>query len=158
MTKKMIKCKQCGIEFKPRRKTTKFCSNVCSGASRLKRTILKCDCCGVEFERNNCHISTNNFCSNKCHGKWMVENRRRENGANWQGGIYNPYGKYIFLYQEDGSYKQEHRIVVENEIGRLLNSDEIIHHIDGDGTNNDISNLEIMNRSSHAKLHAEQRR
>ena len=47
-----------------------------------------------------------------------------------------------------------HRIVVENHIGRLLNANEVVHHIDGNKFNNSIENLEVMSASEHAKLHS----
>lgn len=45
------------------------------------------------------------------------------------------------------------RIVMENELGRMLNSDEIVHHIDGDRTNDHPSNLVVMTRGEHIGLH-----
>lgn len=50
---------------------------------------------------------------------------------------------YVFL----------HRALMENKLGRLLTSDEVVHHKDGNKKNNDISNLELMDRRSHARLH-----
>lgn len=47
-----------------------------------------------------------------------------------------------------------HRLVVEESIGRKLSSDEHVHHIDGDKSNNDISNLQLMSRSEHLRMHA----
>lgn len=47
----------------------------------------------------------------------------------------------------------EHIFVMVNHIGRLLNDDEVVHHKDRDRSNNDISNLELMTKSSHALLH-----
>lgn len=46
-----------------------------------------------------------------------------------------------------------HRRVMEDHLGRTLNPDEIVHHIDGDKTNNDLSNLRLETRSSHMKGH-----
>ena len=65
---------------------------------------------------------------------------------------------YKMIY---GGYKKriaEHRKVMEKQMGRKLRSDEIVHHIDHDKTNNDISNLTIMTRAEHARLHAEERK
>jgi hypothetical protein len=61
---------------------------------------------------------------------------------------------YRQLYNK-GNPRSEHRIVMEKHLGRLLTSDEIIHHIDGNKRNNDISNLLITNRSEHIKMHPE---
>ena len=51
-------------------------------------------------------------------------------------------------------YVLEHRIVMENHLCRLLNSNEIVHHKDGNKKNNHISNLEIMTNSEHSKMHS----
>lgn len=48
-----------------------------------------------------------------------------------------------------------HRKVMEDFIGRKLRNDEIVHHKDMNKLNNDISNLEILTRSEHTKLHNE---
>lgn len=51
-------------------------------------------------------------------------------------------------------YVLEHRVVMENHLGRLLNADEVVHHIDGNKKNNSIDNLQLFTREEHAKLHA----
>ena len=52
-------------------------------------------------------------------------------------------------------YVLMHRVVMENQIGRLLTNDEVVHHIDGNKSNNDISNLQLLTNAEHAKLHAD---
>jgi hypothetical protein len=55
----------------------------------------------------------------------------------------------------DGIRRQrfEHRLVMEEFLGRPLNNDEVVHHIDGNGLNNDPSNLEVLTQSKHQNLH-----
>ena len=53
----------------------------------------------------------------------------------------------------DGIKYDYHRWLMEQTIGRKLNSDEFVHHIDGNKLNNDINNLEIISRSDHGRLH-----
>lgn len=52
-------------------------------------------------------------------------------------------------------YVRLHRLVMETHLGRYLTEEEVVHHKDGDKANNDISNLELMNKREHAKMHAE---
>lgn len=52
--------------------------------------------------------------------------------------------------------KHEHRVVMENFLGRALRPDEIVHHVDRNIHNNDIINLELMTRSDHIKEHMQE--
>lgn len=55
-------------------------------------------------------------------------------------------------------YVYEHILVIESVLNRKLNPDEVVHHKDGDRTNNDPSNLELMpDRRVHAQLHGQER-
>lgn len=55
-------------------------------------------------------------------------------------------------------YVLHHRIVVENHLGRLLNRDEIVHHLNHDKLDNRIDNLEILNAVKHSEEHGRQKR
>ena len=48
----------------------------------------------------------------------------------------------------------EHIYVMCNHIGRKLNPDECVHHIDRIRENNSLSNLRLMTFAEHARLHA----
>lgn len=69
-------------------------------------------------------------------------------------GDYN----YAVVYDHPNATKHHyvlaHRVIVENNIGRLLTSSEIVHHKDHNKKNNDLDNLEVMDKHTHAKLHA----
>lgn len=47
----------------------------------------------------------------------------------------------------------EHRYIMEQFLDRKLDKNEVVHHIDGNKLNNDISNLEVMSLSDHSRLH-----
>ena len=40
------------------------------------------------------------------------------------------------------------------QYGRKLQSNEVVHHIDGNKLNNDISNLKVLSISEHNRIHA----
>lgn len=50
-----------------------------------------------------------------------------------------------------------HRVLVENFIGRLLRSEEVVHHKDGNKNNNVLENLDVLSNSEHARLHHRER-
>lgn len=54
---------------------------------------------------------------------------------------------------KDGMVLQ-HRLVLEDKLGRYLSGTEVGHHIDRNLLNNDPSNLEVHDRHSHGGLHA----
>lgn len=57
-------------------------------------------------------------------------------------------------YRHNGLRKYMHRYVWEYYNGKIPKGYEI-HHIDFDRSNNDISNLQIVSRSEHRKIHAD---
>lgn len=71
----------------------------------------------------------------------------------WKGGRRQRSDGY-WMVRIDGADRLEHRVRMERHIGRALRDDEIVHHKDGDKSNNDPSNLEIMSQSEHARHHA----
>ena len=63
-------------------------------------------------------------------------------------------GGYISV-SVNGERTREHRYVMEQHLGRPLKSDEYVHHIDFNKTNNDINNLFLFpNNELHIMYHA----
>ena len=61
----------------------------------------------------------------------------------WKRGYYMRRDGYVIAHV-DGARILQHRLVMEKYIGRALRSDEVVHHKDGNHSNNNISNLELL--------------
>lgn len=90
------------------------------------------------------------FCSRECYWEW----NQGENHHNYVDGFRRGHD-WGYLRYSDGTYV--HRAVMEEKLGRPLESHEHVHHIDHDPTNNDPSNLELLSNSHHKSHHAKQR-
>jgi len=53
----------------------------------------------------------------------------------------------------DGGSRLAHRQIMETHLGRTLTPEEHVHHIDGNKLNNDPTNLVVLMKSDHHKLH-----
>lgn len=69
----------------------------------------------------------------------------------WAG--YRMIRKPEHPFADSKGYVREHRLVMEGYLDRYLEEDECVHHVDGDKSNNDIENLELMLIEDHVKLH-----
>lgn len=133
-----------------------------------------CDKCGNNFSkvRNGKYDPTaKSFCKS-CISKWGVN--RLAGQVGYESKIQNQFesrtGKVIIGkegYPEvyigkdypyrPGGYRciREHIFVMETHLKRRMLKDEIVHHIDGDKTNNLLENLFLTTVEEHNKLHAE---
>lgn len=75
----------------------------------------------------------------------------------WKGGRKNLNGYILILqanhpYADRSGYVLEQRLVAGRALGRYLNSDEIVHHINGNKADNRNCNLLICKRGYHLWL------
>jgi HNH endonuclease len=82
-----------------------------------------------------------------------------ENHYLWKDGKHYDRAGYILILKKDHPYSSstghipEHRLVMEQYIGRYLTKEEVVHHINGIKDDNRISNLQLMNNKEHSLLH-----
>ena len=63
-------------------------------------------------------------------------------------------GYYYITTNEYGFRNQLlHRLIMADAIGCGILSNYVVHHIDGDKLNNDLSNLELLTNEEHTSLH-----
>lgn len=58
---------------------------------------------------------------------------------------------------DPNGYVMEHILVVASALGREAISGKVIHHVDGDRTNNRIENLMLLTIAEHNKIHNAER-
>jgi len=78
--------------------------------------------------------------------------KKGEHPYNYKGGILITKEGYIIIYNGKGGYDRKHRLIMEKHLNRKLTSNEIVHHINGDKTDNKINNLYLCNPTIHRKL------
>jgi hypothetical protein len=60
--------------------------------------------------------------------------------------------------QSDGRYRAEHRVRMEEALGRPLAASEIVHHRNGRKTDNVPKNFKLTSFREHSREHWRQRR
>lgn len=154
-------CKICGKEFSYnsdycKSKNRDYCSLLCFNHSKMKeRENRFCEYCGNEFIASK-HLS-GKYCSHKCYLADRVgKHFPRKNKAKERKPRLIPWqiksGEW-YIKDEDGKRMRYHKYLGEKMIGRKLNKDELVHHIDGDHHNNKEDNLKVITRGEHNKFH-----
>ena len=116
----------------------KYCSKACQFESQKGKQVSP----HTQFKKG---VKPHNY-----KGYRFVKSRKN-------GRTYKLIHKPDHPYATKAGYVREHRLVMEKHIGRYLTKDEVVHHIDENTTNNDISNLQLMTPSDHSKHHISKR-
>ena len=88
--------------------------------------------------------------------EWL-DNIKKSAIKRWEGKAkgysLKPNG-YYEITTGDNKGRSVHVVVMEEYIGRKVYKNEVVHHKNEIKTDNDISNLELMTKSEHARHHA----
>ena len=121
-----------------------------------------CEKCGKLVTRCPSQFMEHVFCSRTCSREYLSTKMTKMNEVlNPERMNFSTRIKLRNAHLNTGEGKtytktfsrHTHRVVAEAMLGRKLRSDEVVHHIDGNKRNNDPSNLQVMTRSEHARMH-----
>ena len=112
------------------------------GINTIKRWFRKH---GIVTRKDDAIVITQKSHKLSNHPKW----KGRDNNCGYYY-IYNPEHPNA----SPSGYISESRFVAEQIIGRVLNIDEFVHHIDMDKSNNNVDNLYITKQRGHKAVHA----
>ena len=162
---KIVPCDNCGFEkFKPLSKLLRdkrnFCSKKCFDTFRVEKFTVACEVCGKEMSRPKSQVEDKKYivCSRKCFftrikgvnlSGFFKKGNKKEKCINYKDGKQMANGYVMVLLPEYPNatrkgYVYEHRVVMEQSIGRYLDAKEVVHHINEVKTDNRIENLMLF--------------
>ncbi len=118
---------------------------------------VQCTClvCGASFQRSQKHVDKGwaKYCSKRCYGV-----AKTGTSPAWAKGWKIAHG-YALVHMPNhphaqaGGYVMQHRLVMEEVLGRTLLPDEVVHHINEVKDDNRPENLMILPVGIHHRLH-----
>lgn len=140
---KQLICKECGSERDLGRKLCRACNlKRLSSSSKVRYETkgrymytLSCKACNTEFSGSR---KTQKLCTNCNASKQKFRAEIKTTNT--------------YIWKVNGKL-HEHKFIAESILGKKLQTNEVVHHVDGDPKNNKLENLMVMTRSIHGKLH-----
>lgn len=167
-----VTCAVCGkveLVYPSRAKRYKACSRSCaaklSSANLSENVTAECEVCGTIYKTKKSHLYRRRTCSKSClallksvemegESNHQYGRRGEDRGMAFKGGRRISTWGYVLIYVSTNRYEFEHRLVMEKSIGRKLEHDEHVHHINGNKQDNRMDNLQVLSKSEHQRIHA----
>lgn len=181
-------CAVCGSPFTvfPSMPTA-CCSLACGSIYKRKPRVTKpCEVCGAPIEGTARYLARRRFCSRRCGSPTVGREQSTKVGRPCPGcdGLIVDYPNALAkrrycsipcarrhqskrfttgpVVQAHGyvtvGRRYVHRMVAEEMLGRPLRTDEHVHHINGNKTDNRPENLMVLSAAEHARLSRPARR
>lgn len=112
---------------------------------------INCKFCNKEFYVSGARLKLNKaFCSMSCYAKYQEINPSNTGRTRFKKGI---IPKNKLPYFTFNTYKNLMHEIKECQLCKDIYSKLLVHHIDENRQNNDISNLVVLCYSCHSKIH-----
>jgi transcription elongation factor Elf1 len=143
-------CPTCHATFEAKHQTQVYCRYECAHPARTQKRAEQphprpCEVCGTVFTPRD-RFAAGRFCSRAC----TYAGTKGTSSPVWKGGRTMNQGGYVLLRvpehpyaQQHHGYVPEHRLVMEQKVGRFLEKHETVHHINGQRDDNRPENLQL---------------
>jgi hypothetical protein len=140
LLERLAECPGCKEVFERKYKTQIYCGKECSKRAPRADLSKECEHCNKFFVREH-GKGFRRFCSRSC-AQRARQRREGETTARPLGSTGPAGSGYVRIKTETG-WKPQHRLVMEQKLGRPLHPDERVHHINGVRDDNRAENLEL---------------
>lgn len=109
----------------------------------------------IEFLRKHFPTEGGKWCGNQLGRSFHATHKMAEKlglEMAWKGSYISDQGYRVICISRTNKIL-EHRYVMEQHLGRKLESNELIHHLNGDKLDNRIENLVLTSRAAHIQEH-----
>lgn len=153
-------CETCRINLYagPNEASKRFCSVACHNAYQSRNRVTNvCPTCGKEWTLSASQkYHRADYCSRACEARGRIK-RPLDREHNGKPAVIDSHG-YVRIFEPGhpratkSGWIFEHRWLIEQALGRILDRDEHVHHLNHARSDNRPENLQLLSAHEHARI------